>query len=208
VFRYRSLDPLAWLDGHDDGRSNGTDGTRTTVVFREEESEAAYLSGTAPVLTDAVNLLAARHPEWMFVGVPRYSPERLRQRLQGANVTVLTQAVDSAALLARADLFLGGGGTMNIEAAFFGTPAVCCRPLTCAYETWLIERKLAFKPPELTVAAVVRMAELLQGRRVDAALLRQMRFPVQDLLDEIERIAVAGSSRTPAHADPVLNFSD
>lgn len=208
VFRYRSLDPLAWLDGRDREPSSGAGQHGRTVVFREEESEAAYLAGLASMLPDAVNALAERHPDWRFVGVPRYSPDRLRERLRGANVVVLAEVVDSAALLAGADLFLGGGGTMNIEAAYFGTPTICCRPIACAYETWLIEQGLAFRPRELTVAAVTGMAEELVGRRVDAANLRDMRFPTGELLDEIEAVAGAGQSRPARRAGIAGELND
>jgi len=189
VFSYRSFDPLAWLPTWDLSAwsSNGHGPTHSrSVVFRESESEAAYLADRAPVLIDAVRLLAARHPDWQFVGIARYSPERLRDRLPASNVVIPANIVNAISLMATADLFLGGGGTMNIESAYFGTPTLCCRPLSCVYEHWLLEHGLAHKPAQLTAPAIAAMSEDVISQRSDAAALRSLEFPMEEIVAEIE----------------------
>jgi predicted glycosyltransferase len=191
VFSYNSFDPLAWLPTWDlaawplDVR--GPDHTRT-IVFRESETKAAYMTNQIPPLIDAVRTLAARHPDWLFVGIPRYSPERLRERLPASNVVIRADVVNTIGLVSTADLFLGGGGTMNIESAYFGTPTLCCRPMSCVYEQWLLDRGLAHKPVELTASGIVAMAEALVGRRNDPSALRNLPFPIDQVAEEIERL--------------------
>ena len=191
VVSYDSFDPMAWLPAWDlsawpsDVRSS--DYARV-VVFRESETEASYLADRAPMIVDSVRTLAARHPDWLFVGIPRYSPEQLHARLPLANVTIPADVVNTIALVASADLFLGGGGTMNIESAYFGTPTLCCRPMTCIYEQWLIDHDLAHRPAELTAPAIVAMAEAQIDRRCDAAVLRRLPFPFEEIVAEIERL--------------------
>jgi predicted glycosyltransferase len=195
VFAYRALDPIAWLNGYVPRSGSSTNGElgatanghARTVVFREEEVEAAYLRGTASVVVETVNGLAGRHPDWLFVGIPRYSPAGLAARTRASNILVVDHAVNTIALLADADLFLGGGGTMNIEAAYFGTPTICCRPIVSRYETWLVGNGLAKKPAALTPAVIGTMAEGLAGERSNPAQLREMIFPTGAILDEIER---------------------
>jgi predicted glycosyltransferase len=165
------------------------------VVFRESETEASYLTGRVPVVIEAVRTLAGRHPDWRFVGIPRYAPEQLRARLPMPNVAIPTDIVNAIALMASADLLLAGGGTMNIESAYFGTPTICCRPMTCLYEHWLLEHGLAHRPAELTAPAIVAMAEDLIGDRTDATALRRLVFPFDEVLAEIERL------HTPRSAD-------
>jgi predicted glycosyltransferase len=192
VFSYRALDPIAWLTSWDLRREidawMGWNGHTRTVVFREQEREAAYLTGRVTQVTEAVKLLAARHSDWLFVGIPRYSPEELRATVAAPNVVVPPGVVNSIGLLAEADLFLGGGGTMNIEAAYFGTPTVCCRPLDCLYEAWLVGNRLAFRARDLTGHAIADTAEGLMGRRIDSTTLREMRFPTDDLVEAIEHL--------------------
>jgi predicted glycosyltransferase len=113
-------------------------------------------------------------------------------RTQASNIVVAVNAVNTMALLADADMFLGGGGTMNIEAAYFGTPTVCCRPMASLYETWLVGHGLARKPAELTPEAVGAMAESLMGQRSNPSALTTMTFPIDTILTEIERMAGRG----------------
>src|SRR6185503_9935534 len=132
--------------------------------------------------------LAERYSDWLFIGIPRYSPERLRERLSAPNVVIPSEIVNAISLMATADLFLGGGGTMNIESAYFGTPTLCCRPFNCVYEQWLLERGLAHKPAALTASAIAAMSEDLIGQRTDATALRNLEFPIEEIVLEIERL--------------------
>src|ERR1051326_1330347 len=74
--------------------------------------------------TAAVESLLAR-PDVHIVVTPRDAAqgEQLAPVYRGRRLTVLRQATDGAGLIAAADLVLGGGGTMNREAAVLGTHA-------------------------------------------------------------------------------------
>jgi predicted glycosyltransferase len=46
--------------------------------------------------------------------------------------------------LAFADLFIGGGGTMNTEACYFGTPTISTRSFISHYDKFQIDNQLMF----------------------------------------------------------------
>lgn len=45
-------------------------------------------------------------------------------------------------LLAYADLFIGGGGTLNTEACYFGTPTISTRSFISHYDKYQIDKGL------------------------------------------------------------------
>ena len=45
-------------------------------------------------------------------------------------------------LLAYSDLFIGGGGTINIEATYFGVPVISIRSFISHYDKFLIDKGL------------------------------------------------------------------
>jgi hypothetical protein len=189
IWQYDALDPIIWLKDKKVDRSIlnklGLDTSKPVVVFRESEIKAAYLMSKGEIALGAVSRLISLRPDIQFVCKPRYDANYVKAKLPGAHV--IEEVIDFQSLLACADLFIGGGGTCNIEAAYWGTPVISCRPIETIYENWLIEKGLSVKAK--SVEEAVSMAEKLMGKRNDE-LAQQVfggiEFPLKEVIDLIE----------------------
>ncbi len=151
-------------------------------MCRETEWPSAYAG--RDIVRDAASALRRRHPGWQIVNIPRYRAHR---------------DYDIPSLLANAQLLIGGGGTMCIEAAYYGTPVIATRPAPSRYMEWLFDHHLAVK--SLSVARTVRHAEqVMAADRTAAArkrraaaqrVFRRMNFALDNL---VELILQTGSS--------------
>jgi predicted glycosyltransferase len=190
ILNYHSLDPCLWLEGMQEDMSIlttlGIDIDKPLVVFRDEELFASYLSEAhGSMVIEAVRILKDKHPGWQFVYLPRY----FNACDIGMDVIVPRDVVDSAQLLARSDLFIGGGGSMNIESAYFGVPTVNCRPMQCYYEQYLMDNGLTVKPYPLSVGGIVERSEALVGTNNKLAAKQffdNIKFPTDEIIKQIE----------------------
>lgn len=178
--QYASLDPVAWLEREeidpDVPRRLGLDPERPLVVCRETEWQSSYVR--EDLVTEAAERLRAAHPDWQVFEVPRYADHPF---------------VHIPSLLAAADLLVGGGGTMCIEAAWLGVPVLATRALPSRYMDWLFEQDLAV--PCGDARALGRRAEALVAERgTPAAEARRARarrvfdprpFPLDEVVDGI-----------------------
>jgi predicted glycosyltransferase len=113
------------LDRESDRRKLGLSSGEYLVVARPPAETAHYASELSGRLWLGVMRALTRRPEVRIVVVPRNPGQQdsLRPALQGDDrVRVLTETVEGPALVGAADLVLGGGGTMNREAAVLGIP--------------------------------------------------------------------------------------
>lgn len=187
LFFYRALDPVIWLK--DDRTGNElvqppmSDARTPVVVCRETEWQSSYVDND--IAGAVAREIRRRHPDWRVITIARYKPHRF---------------YDVPNLLARADLLIGGGGTMCIEAAYFGTPVIATLPVPTRYMEWLFERRLARRC--LRVDEAVRWTEKIVANRgsKQATTLRRrarryfsrMTFPLNQVVDLIQ--ATAGGS--------------
>ncbi len=195
LYRYRSLDPLAWLDRafEEEPPPLGLDPERPIVVCRETEWQSSYVRHD--VVRELLPTLREAHPDWQIVPVPRYDEHPY---------------VDVPRLLAAADLLLGGGGTMCIEAAFFGVPVLASRGRRVAYMDWLFERDLAIECTE-PAALLARAEQLVAERGGPEAAARRARaracfdplaFPLEAVLDVLVDAARGEPAREAPAAPP------
>jgi len=182
LFFYRALDPVLWLKDHSVDtsypRKLGLDPSRPIVVCRETEWQSAYAG--RDIVRDVATALRRRHADWQIVSIPRYRAH---------------PDYDIPSLLAHAQLLIGGGGTMCIEAAYFGTPVIATRPAPSRYMEWLFDRRLAVKG--VSAASTMRYAEQLiaadgtaaaRTRRTAAQrVFRRMTFPLDNVVELILR---------------------
>jgi predicted glycosyltransferase len=114
-------------------RSLGVDGDEYLVVARPPATTAHYAADRSIEMWFAATEHVLRWPRVRVVVSPRTTAQRddLRLRL-GARptVTILERVTAGPGLVAAADLIIGGGGTMNREAAVLGVPvwSVFCGP--------------------------------------------------------------------------------
>lgn len=97
----------------------------TVVVIRPPATRAHYHNPLSEEIMQQVFQRIAVEPHTTGVVVPRTAAqaEALVQSLSPySNFTVLTEPVDGLNLIWHADLVVGGGGTMNREAAMLGVP--------------------------------------------------------------------------------------
>lgn len=116
----------AWdLDREAERAALGVAASEYLVVARPPAATAHYASATSERLWHLAVSRLLRRPETRVIASPRNEAQRahLREQLRAEpRVRVLAEAVTGPALVAAADLVLGGGGTMNREAAVLGVP--------------------------------------------------------------------------------------
>ena len=191
IFEYGFLDVLAWLAEFEPDRKYfedvmdryGLDTSKPTVIIREEEYKASYVMKKYPILYEGLEILKDQM-DVNFVAIPRYEPEPLQELLPFA--TVLKEKMIIQHLLAFADLFIGGGGTLNSEATYFGTPTISTRSFVSHYDKLLIDEGLMKKAD--TVEELVELCKANIGVRTDAkSVYDKMTLKLDELVEEIIR---------------------
>lgn len=147
IFSYNFIDPLIWLEAFTPNQESleailkpyQLDLKKPLIVIREEEYKASYVDKQYPILYDAMYEIAEM-TQANIVIIPRYESQYLKEKFP--YVTVLEEKVAIQHLLAYADLFIGGGGTLNTEACYFGTPTISTRSFISHYDKYQIDHGL------------------------------------------------------------------
>lgn len=186
---YQFLDVLIWLQDFRPSRefyeavlkSYDRDPAKPTIVVREEEFKASYVMKKFPILYEGLKVIA-EEMDVNIVAIPRYESGPLREILPFA--AVLEEKMVIQHLLAYADLFIGGGGTLNSEACYFGTPTISTRSFVSHYDKLLIDENMMEKVD--TVDELIEKTKTMLGKRNDPApLLSQMSLDLDHLIDQI-----------------------
>ncbi len=195
IFKYRALDPAAWLKNFKPDlnivKSLGLSKEKPIVVFRLEESQASYILGMGG-LVEEIALKAIQRFDIQPVIIPRYE-EQLQKILEELNVKalVLEKTIDAVNLLCSATVFVGGGGTMNSEAALLGVPVISCYPGRETYvEKFLISKSLLCKVSnsEEALKLIERFLEFrekVKFERKASKLLASMVNPAEFIAEKI-----------------------
>ena len=88
-------------------------------------------------------------------------------------------------LLAYADLFIGGGGTLNSEACFFGTPTISTRSFISHYDKWLIDLGLMAKADSANELVDIALASIAKRNEKARAIFTQMPFNLDEIIEQI-----------------------
>ena len=167
----------------------GLDKDKKVIVFRESEIGAAYLFGKNAITLPAIKKLAETRKNVQFVARPRYHSSILEGYFKGLkNITIFKTPIDLQSLLAKADMLIGGGATMCLEATYFGTPTIMCRQITSPITDFLAEKGLAQQAE--SVVDVIKMARHMNNRKEKLAreVYDQMEFPLDTIIEKIEAI--------------------
>jgi len=190
IYSYNFLDVVAWLKGFKASReiyeamlmALGADMSKPTIVVREEEFKASYVQKKYPILYEALEILKDRI-DANFIIIPRYEPEPLKEMFPFAKV--LNEKMVIQHLLAYCDLFIGGGGTINSEACYFGTPTISTRSFVSHYDKMLIDMKL-MKKVDTKEELVDTAISIMGSRNIHAKeLLNDMEFDIKKLVDKV-----------------------
>ncbi|MFP4332806.1 MAG: DUF354 domain-containing protein [Campylobacterales bacterium] len=188
IYDYNFIDPMIWLDGftYDESylkeclKGYDIDYSKKTVVIREEEYKSSYVNKKYPFLYDTLEDIHKKL-DTNIVIVPRYESDELKKQFPFA--IVLEEKIRVQHLLKFADLFIGGGGTLNSEACFLGTPTISTRSFVCHYDKYQIDKGLMVWAKDGN--ELLQKSKELIGKRVDTSVLDTMNVDIDKLVKEI-----------------------
>lgn len=147
IHEYKFIDPLIWLKDFKPDfnyvksifEKYNLDINKPFIVIREEEYKASYVNRKYPFLYNAIPKIHKQLDVNILI-IPRYEPTYLEKEFPFA--TILKEKIVVQHLLAFASLFIGGGGTMNTESCYFGTPTISTRSFISHYDKFQIDNEL------------------------------------------------------------------
>ncbi len=173
IFWFDGVDEVAWIKEFKPKVEYAYE--KPLIVVRELETKAVYAQGKknltktfARKLTELGNVLF----------LPRY------QRRSEKGLIVPKKFVDSASLVAQADLVISAGGTIAREAALQGVPSLIVSTFKHLYVNDYLKKK-GFPIFKVNPERVITYSKKLLGKKMDVQnLLKSLENPV----DVIERI--------------------
>ena len=147
IVEYNFIDPLIWLrDFKFDKNYVDTfyqkyniNRNKFTIVIREEEYKSSYVDKKYPFLYEVLEEIYKKFDANIII-IPRYESDYLKHEFPFAYV--LDEKIVLQHLLKDVDLFIGGGGTINTEACFLGTPTISTRSFISHYDKFQIDNGL------------------------------------------------------------------
>jgi len=190
IVEYKFIDPLIWLKSFKFDRNYvkklyekyGIDRKKFTVVIREEEYKASYVNKKYPFLYEALPLIYKMFDANIII-IPRYESDYLKKEFPFAYV--IEEKIILQHLLKDVDLFIGGGGTINTEACFLGTPTISTRSFISHYDKWQIDNGLMVWTNSvdelLDYTAMAREKKL----KPDLTAVEEMKIDMEMLINKI-----------------------
>jgi predicted glycosyltransferase len=163
IVGFDGVDEVAWVKGF--RPKMRYDLGKPLIVIRQLEEKAVYTKETIDLTLLARKL--TRLGKVVFLS--RYKRKNMK------NLIVPKGFIDSASLVAQADLFIGVGGTITREAALQGTPAIIVDVFRNQYVNEFLTKK-GFPIFRVAPSKAMKTAEELLGKKHD----------VKRLLDELE----------------------
>jgi predicted glycosyltransferase len=146
VISHDFIDICMWMDKIEKKESNdfrkrvGLDTSKHTILVREEEFNAHYVKDKIPIIYKAISELQ-NSVDANIVILPRYGDTHLKE-IFGNSVTILDFKLKPEELYPFIDILIGGGGTMNIEASYYGIPVISTRSLWLYHDKYMIDNNL------------------------------------------------------------------
>jgi predicted glycosyltransferase len=176
VISFNGVDEVAWIK--DFKPTTKYEYGKPLIVFRQLEEHAIYTKNRYDSLVLAKKLTELGN----VVFLSRYT----RKNVKG--LIVPNNFVDSASLVAQADLFVGVGGTITREAALQGTPAIIINLFQQQYvNDFLIEK--GFPIYRTDVKDLFKVATECIGKRKNVShLLDSLENPVDTIASVVDKI--------------------
>jgi predicted glycosyltransferase len=173
ITRFRGVDEVAWIRNFKPAEKFEYD--KPLIVVRQMETRASYAVG---ISDDTVSLAEKLGPLGNVLFISRY--ERTEKEAPGA-----LDFVDSASVVAHADLVVSVGGTISREAALQGVPSIVLSEIGRTYvNTYLA--KLGFPLFIVNARDALKYSRKYLGKRFDVgSKLGRLEDPVA----VIERVA-------------------
>lgn len=181
IVSFDGVDEVAWIKGFKP--TVDYDFGKPLIVMRQLEEKAVYTRETVDMHSLAKKL--TRYGKVVFL--TRY------QRKPTRDLIIPKQFVDSASLVANADLFIGFGGTITREAALQGTPAIVINMFPGQYVNNFLAKK-GFPIFKADAPSVKKLAVKLLGKKRSVKhLLDKLENPVDVMTDIIQKTVKAKS---------------
>lgn len=156
VISYDFIDVCLWMDDlkkdekHDFRKRYNLDISKPTILIREEEYKAHYVKEQLPIIYNLIPEIAKKF-DYNIVIMPRYESDYLKDNFS-EYATILEEKLEPKEFYPFIDLLVGGGGTMNLEASYFGIPVISTRSLKLFHDEYLIENGLMWHVEKETEA--------------------------------------------------------
>lgn len=203
IVPYRALDAAAWLKRHKPNpavlKHLSLKKDKPIILLRTEESFASYLEGKAsdeaPVIGPITEEILKRKIDAQIVISTRYGRQApvLRQKF-GDRVQVIDHIIDATSLIHYSTYFIGSGGTMTVEAALLGRPAISCFPGEKPLYIKYLEKKGLVKTIQSPRDIALRVARTLasdeqrkEQERRGTKLLHEMEDPIKVISGVVKR---------------------
>jgi len=181
IVSFDGVDEVAWIKGFKP--TVDYDFGKPLIVMRQLEEKAVYTKEIVDMYSLARKL--TRYGKVVFL--TRY------QRKPTRDLIIPKQFVDSASLVANADLFIGFGGTITREAALQGTPAIVINMFPGQYVNNFLAKK-GFPIFRADAPSVKKLAVKLLGKKRSVKhLLDKLENPVDVMTDIIQKTVKAKS---------------
>jgi predicted glycosyltransferase len=169
---FDGVDEVAWIKNFKPAIQY--DFGKPLIVIRQFEEKAAYANEKVDLFILAKKLTKIGK----VVFLSRYQ----RKSHSIKNLFVPKKFVDSASLVAQADLFLGVGGTITREAALQGTPAIVIEKLSDQHVNDYLSRK-GFPIFKVKISEVIKLSKKLLGEKREVKhLVAKLENPVKVIL--------------------------
>jgi len=172
IVPFKGVDEVAWIKDFKPSKIDGL--KKPLIVIRQVEAKAAYTKGKQDLAETIAEKLAT-------LGNVNFIQ---RYNNQGKTFGVKEAFVDSARLVANADLVVSYGGTIAREAALQGVPSIAISEMAKTYVNKYLTKK-GFPLFATTERGVLRYAKKYLGKRFDVhSELAKLENPV----DVIEKV--------------------
>jgi len=191
IIPYDFVDVCLWMkdikveDKNDFRKRYGIDNGKMTIMIREEEYKAHYVSEKLPLLYSVIPALKEEINANIVI-MPRYESEYL-ERDFGDIAVVLKEKLRPEEFYPFIDLFIGGGGTMNLESVYYGIPTISTRSIWLYHDQYLIQNGIMHWTNSEKEA--VELAKDLIGKKLDnKRFFCRGNCDFKNILDKIEEI--------------------
>ncbi len=166
---------------------------KKVITIRPEPILADYMreNGDNTLSTSIIYNLLKIRDDIQIIFLPRSERQIQETRLLFDERVICPRSIQGPTLLSISSLLIGGGGTMNREAALLGTPSISCYPgETLAVSKYFIEKNLIFQSLDvekiLDKTVEILDSDIEEYRERAKNLLESMEDPVDVLMREIE----------------------
>ena len=171
IIRFKGVDEVAWIKCLKPPQD--FDFKKPLIVVREFETKAAYALGTSDFTAEIAKKLE-------ILGNVLF--------LKRYGKTIKEEIVDSARIVANADLVVSAGGTIAREAALQGVPSIVISEVGRTYVNTYLARK-GFPIFMIDARKVMDFAERCLGKKVDVtAKLSRLDNPVDIIEKAVKKI--------------------